>query len=136
MLQKHTQTTYHLRRVVEYRDFFVGEPPIDVCATLKLFSRKALIRVAAILTHHYGNMSVPNNEKSLFSDVSRKHIPYLNKCFKAYYKKLDIDEGQEVVVLTFRTGLELWRQIFAIHAVEYTDTVEEEDFELLPLIYV
>ena len=56
------QTTYQIRRVIEYREFFKGEKPIDILATLKLYNRNTLVRMAAILSLHYGNMYVPDNE--------------------------------------------------------------------------
>ena len=66
------QTTYHIRRVLEYSEFFKDASPIDIPATLKLYSRNTLLRMAAILSLHYGNMHVPDNERSLFSDCSKK----------------------------------------------------------------
>ena len=68
------QTTYHIRRVLEYSEFFKDASTIDIPATLKLYSRNTLLRMAAILSLHYGNMHVPDNERSLFSDCSKKHI--------------------------------------------------------------
>lgn len=56
------QTTYQIRRVIEYSEFFKGEKPIDIPATLKLYNRNTLVRMAAILSLHYGNMYVPDNE--------------------------------------------------------------------------
>lgn len=52
------QTTYHIRRVLEYSEFFKDASPIDIPATLKLYSRNTLLRMAAILSLHYGNMHV------------------------------------------------------------------------------
>ena len=123
------QTTFEVRRVVEYRDFFVGEKPIDIRATLRVFCRTTLIRMAAILSLHYGNMSWPN-EMAFFSESSKKHIPYLSKLFRHYYAKLKFAPGQKVEVLTYRTSLELWRQIFALRAEEFANVIEEEDVEL------
>ena len=60
-------------------------PPIDIPATLKLYSRNTLFRMVAILSLHYGNMHVPDNERSLFSDCSKKHIPHINELFQLYY---------------------------------------------------
>ena len=40
------QTTLEIRKVIEYRHFFVGEEIIDVSATLKRFSRSFLVRMA------------------------------------------------------------------------------------------
>ena len=124
------QTTLEIRRVIEYSSFFVEEAPIDISATLKTYSRNTLVRMAAILSLHYGNMSWPDHKNTLFSDSSKKHIPYLNKLFKDYYNRAGIAPGQKVEVLTYRTSLELWRQIFAIHNEEFSDEVEEEDIEL------
>lgn len=124
------QTTLEIRRVVEYSSFFVGEAPVDIRETLKTYSRNTLVRMAAILSLHYGNMSWPDSKNTLFSDSSKKHIPYLNKLFKDYYNSEGIAPGQKVEVLTCRTGLELWRQIFAIHVEEFADVVKEEDIEL------
>jgi hypothetical protein len=131
MVKKNNQTTLVIRRVIEYGDFFVGEDPIDISATLKRFSRNTLVRMAAVLSLHYGNMCWPDAENTLFSVSSKKHIPYLNKLFKAYYNKLGLTPDRKVELLTYRTSLELWRQIFAIHVDEFQDKVEEEDVELI-----
>lgn len=124
-----TYTTYHRRMVLEYREFFKGENPIDIPATLKLYNRNTLVRMAAILSLHYGNMHVPDNEKSLFSNCSKKYVPYLNKLFQSYYKRIGIKPNEKVQVVTYRTGLELWRQIFAIHAEDFKDIIEKCDIE-------
>ena len=128
---KMKQTTFHVVQVVEYSDFFACEPAIDICSTLKLYSRNVLVRMAAILSHHFGNLSVPNDDHTLFSPSSKKHIPYLNKLFNAYYKRKNISQGQKVLILTYRTSLELWRQIFAIPSNEFTNEIEEADMEFL-----
>lgn len=125
------QVTIQVRRVVEYSDFFGGGSPLDIVATLKLFNRTILVRTAAIFSLHFGNMCVPDYENTLFSESSKKHVPYLNKLFKAYYKRAGLTEGQKLQILTYRTSLELWRQIFAIHAEEFTSEVAESDIELL-----
>ena len=78
------QTTYHIRRVLEYSEFFKDSSPIDIPATLKLYSRNTLLRMAAILSLHYGNMHFPDNERSLFSDCSKKHILHINELFQLY----------------------------------------------------
>ena len=129
--KKTKQTTIRVRRVVEYSDFFVSETPVDVDATLKLYNRNTLIRTAAVLSLHFGNMCLPDNEKTLFSESSKKHIPYLNRLFTLYYKRLGLDEGQKVQILTYRTSLELWRHIFAIRVEEFTNEVAESDIEFL-----
>lgn len=128
---KTSQSTIQLRHVVEYSNFFVDEAQIDICSTLKLYSRKMLVRMAAILSLHYGNMCIPDEEHTLFSESSKKHMPYLNTLIKAYYKRFELVEGQKVQVLTYRTSLELWRQIFAIRAEEFTNEVAENDIEWL-----
>lgn len=125
------QTTLEIRRIIEYSAFFVGEEPIDIRATLKHFSRNTLVRMAAILSLHYGNMCFPDNQNTLFSESSKRHMPYLNKLFKAYYKRLGLNQNQKVEVLTYRTSLELWRQIFAIPADEFINDVEDHDMELI-----
>ena len=123
------QANFEIRRMVEYRDFFVGEKPIDIPATLKRFDRHTLVRMAAILSLHYGNMAWPN-EIAFFSDISEKHLSYLNNLFKSYYSKIKLAPGQKVEILTYRTSLELWRQVYAIHIEEFTNDVKEEDVEL------
>lgn len=125
------QTGLEIRRIIEYSAFFVGDAPIDIRATLKHFNRNALVRMAAILSLHYGNMSFPDKEYTLFSESSKKHLPYLNKLFRSYYKRIGLRQGQLVEVTTYRTGLELWRQIFAIPVEEFINDVEESDVELL-----
>ena len=123
------QTTYHIRRVLEYSEFFKDEPPIDITATLKLYNRNTLVRMAAILSLHYGNMHVPDNERSLFSDCSKKHIPHINALFQSYYNRIGIDPTEKIQVVTYRTGLELWRQIFDIQIEDFNATIEECDIE-------
>lgn len=49
--------------------------------------------------------------------------------FQSYYKRTGISPNEKVQILTFRTGLELWRQIFAIHAADFKDNIEECDIE-------
>lgn len=117
------------QRVVEYKCFFVGELPIDVDEVLKQYDRSTIIRIASLLSCHYGNMSIPDNQRSLFSDVSQKHIGKLNKLFKNFYKSYNIPEGSSVVISTFRTALELWRHIFAIRPEEYKNIIDREDTE-------
>lgn len=123
------QTTYHIRRVLKYSEFFKEEKPIDIPATLKLYNRNTLVRMAAILSLHYGNMYVPDNERSLFSDCSKKHISHINALFQSYYKRIGIAPKEKIEVVTYRTGLELWRQIFAIHTEDFKDIIEECDIE-------
>lgn len=128
---KKWQTTYEIRRVIEYGHFFVREEPIDISSTLKLFGRNSLIRAAAILSHHYGNFSMPDGGRSFFSDSSKIHIAYLSKLFSDYFDREGIRHGQKVEMTTYRTTLELWRWIFSIRPEEFTDEVAESDFELL-----
>lgn len=78
------QTTFHIRRVLEYSEFFKDAPPIDIPATFKLYNRNTLVRMAAIFSLHYGSMHVPDNERSLFSDSSKKHISHINVLFQSY----------------------------------------------------
>lgn len=125
------QTTLEIRRVIEYSNFFVGEETIDVRATLRRFNRCTLVRMAAILSLHYGNLSWPDPNNTLFSEESKKYIPYLNNIFQAYYKREKLVQGQKVELLTYRTSLELWRQIFAIPVDEFTDEVEKTDAEFI-----
>ena len=123
------QTTYHIRRVLEYSVFFKDEHPIDIPATLKLYNRNTLVRMVAILSLHYGNMHVPDNERSLFSDCSKKHIPHINELIQLCYKRIGIHSNEKVQVVTYRTGLELWREIFAIHIEDFKGIIEECDIE-------
>ena len=123
--------TIEVRKVVEYKEFFVGEEPIDIGATLRLFSRNTLVRMAAILSLHYGNMCWPDSESTLFSEISKQHLPYLNRLFNAYYERHSLANGQKVEILTYRTSLELWRSIFAIRAEEFTNVIEAVDAEIL-----
>lgn len=122
-------TTYHIRRVLEYSDFFKGEKPIDIAATLKLFNRNELVKLATSLSIHYGNMCVPNYKYTLFSESSKKHISHINDLFQSYYNRKRISPNEKIQIVTFRTGLELWRQIFAIHAEEFKDNIDECDIE-------
>lgn len=131
MYRRKSETTYYIRRVVEYSSFFKGETPIDVSSTLKRFNRTSLIRTATILSLHYGNYSIPDGKRTLFSESSKKHVSYLNKMFKSYFEREKIAQGEKVEVLTYRTSLELWRWIFSIHTEEYRDEVDKSDFELL-----
>ena len=90
----YTQTTYHIRRILEYSEFFKGEDPLDIPSTLKLFNRNKLVRMAAIISLHYGNMHIPDNEKTLFSESSKKHITRINELFLSYYRRgLKVEPG-------------------------------------------
>lgn len=125
------QNTLEFRKVVEYSSFFVGEESIDIGETLKQYNRNMLIRMAVVLSHHYGNMSMPNDLHTLFSDSSKKHKSYLNKLFADYYKREKLGENQKVEVLTYRTSLELWRRIFSLRVEEYRNDIDEESIELM-----
>lgn len=75
------QTTYQIRRVIEYREFFKGEKPIDIPATLKLYNRNTLVRMAAILSLHYGNMYAPIMKQDVTSQklvLEISHLPALS----------------------------------------------------------
>ncbi len=122
-------TTYQIRRILEYCEFFKGEDAIDIPSTLKLFNRNTLVRMAAILSLHYGNMYIPDNRQSLFSESSKKHIDYINDLFQEYYKRTGINPNEKVQIVTFRTGLELWRQIFSIKIEDFMDIIEDCDIE-------
>ena len=119
-----------IRQVVEYSHFFVGENPIDVDAVLRQYDRNTLMRMAIILSCHYGNLFIPDSRRTLFSDVSDKHISKLNKLFKRFYERSNIPEGSPIIISTFRTALELWRRIFAIKPEDYKGTIKIEDTEL------
>ena len=94
----YTQTTYHIRRILEYSEFFKGEDPLDIPSTLKLFNRNKLVRMAAIISLHYGNMHIPDNEKTLFSESSKKHITRINELFLSYYRRTGINPNEKVQV--------------------------------------
>ena len=123
-------TKVHIRRVLEYNDFFIEEKPIDIFVTLKLFSRNKLVKIASLLSLHYGNLTYPDSERTLFSNKSLMHIDYLKKCFDTFYERNNLSPNDVVVISTYRTALELWRHIFAIHTEEFNNTIEECDFEL------
>lgn len=125
------QPELEIRRIIEYSAFFEGEDPIDIRDTLKHFNRSTLVRMAAILSLHYGNMCFPDNQNTLFSESSKKHMPYLNKLFQSYYKRIGLKRGQVVEVTTYRTGLEFWRQVFSIPVEEFINDIEESEVELL-----
>lgn len=123
------QISVPIKKVLEYHEFFKGERPIDIPATLKLFNRNKLIRTAAILSHHYGNIDVPNYERPFFSDISKKHLPYINKLFQSYYERNGQEYNEPVPMSTYRTSLELWRHIFAIHPEDFKNSIEDCDVE-------
>lgn len=118
-----------LRRIVEYKQFFEDEQPIDIDTVLRQYDRSVLIRMAIVLSCHYGNMSFPDNNRTLFSSESQKYIKELNERFERFYLRNDIPRGTRVEISTFRTALELWRHIFSIKAEEYEGTIKAEDEE-------
>ena len=69
-----TQTIVQVRRLMGYSEFFVGESPIDICSTLKLFSRNLFVRMGVVLSLHFGNLCLADNENTLFLESSKKHI--------------------------------------------------------------
>ena len=119
-----------LRRVLEYTSFFNDENELDVISILKKYNRSDLIRMAALLSLHYGNFEMPNQQKTLFSAVSEKHMPLLNNLFTQYFENNGLEEGEVVQASTFRTSLELWRLIFSIRVEEHSSTMPKEDAEL------
>lgn len=118
-----------LRRIVEYKQFFADEQSIDIDTVLRQYDRAVLIRMAIVLSCHYGNMSFPDKSRTLFSSESQKYIDELNERFKSFYRKNGIPQGSQVEVSTFRTALELWRHIFSIKAEEYEGIIKAEDEE-------
>lgn len=118
-----------IRRIVEYKYFFPGEAPIDVDSVLRQYKKSSLIRMAIILSCHYGNLTIPDNKRTLFSDHSIKYIDELNHRFKQFCKLQGVSIGTPLVISTFRTALELWRHIFAIHSDEYSGTMNDDDAE-------
>ena len=120
----------HYRVVLEYTSFFNEKKELDVIAILKKFNRSDLIRMAALLSHHFGNFEMPNKQRTLFSEASKKHIAFLNNLFKRYYNNNGLEKDTIVRVSTYRTSLELWRLIFSIPVEEYSNTMPIEDAEL------
>lgn len=133
--QLHTNSnlhmTYKILRVVEYSDFFPKEDSIDIQQILKTFERNTLVRLATLLSLHYGNMYFPSTTNTWFSIHSKKYINYLNDCCLAYFHRIGLNEGEKVMLSTFRTSLELWRNIFAIKVTEFLGTIPKEDEELM-----
>lgn len=128
---RYRKETLEIRPVIEYSIFFEGEEPIDVQETLKSFDRKLLIRMTALLSLHYGNLHFPDEKHTLFSTVSAKYMPYLNDLFIRYKRRIKIKPNQVVQVCTFRSSLELWRQIFSIPSNEFIAQVKDCDVELI-----
>ena len=129
-------SSIEIKRVMEFSDFFLDEPPLDIPSILKTFSRDTLVRMATLLSLQYGNMYFPNNKHTLFSYCSQHYEDYLNKLCLSYFKRIGLPAGGQVVLCTFRTSLELWRNIFAIKVEEFQDTIapEDEEFTLFKVI--
>ena len=121
--------TYELKQVLEYNSFFNEKKELDIISVLKRYNRITLIKMTAVLSHHYGNFEMPNSAKTLFSEKSKKYKPLLEKLFKKYYEKKGLQGDESVIVSTYRTALELWRLIFSIPVEEYSNTMPEEDEE-------
>ncbi len=121
--------TYELKQVLEYNSFFNEKKDLDIISVLKRYKRTTLVKMAAVLSHHYGNFEMPNNGKTFFSEKSQKHIVYVNEVFENYYNKINLNKNNTVIVSTYRTALELWRLIFSIPVEEYSNTMPEEDEE-------
>jgi hypothetical protein len=121
--------TYELKQVLEYTIFFNEKKELDIISVLKRYNRITLVKMAAVLSHHYGNFEMPNNGKTFFSEKSQKHIVYVNEVFENYYNKINLNKNNTVIVSTYRTALELWRLIFSIPVEEYSNTMPEEDEE-------
>lgn len=121
--------TYELKQVLEYTIFFNEKKELDIISVLKRYNRITLIKMTAVLSHHYGNFEMPNNGKTFFSEKSQKHIVYVNEVFENYYNKINLNKNNTVIVSTYRTALELWRLIFSIPVEKYSNTMPEEDEE-------
>lgn len=119
-----------IKRVIEFSDFFLDEKPLDIPSVLKTFSRDKLVRMATLLSLQYGNMLFPNDKYTLFSHYSQKYKAVLNKQCLSYFKRIGLPPNGQVILCTFRTSLELWRNIFAIKMEEFQATIEPEDEEL------
>lgn len=117
-----------IRRVVEFSDFFPEAPSLDIRETLKTFDRLELIKMATLISLNYGNMVLPNCSKTLFSNISKCHLQYLNQCLSDYLNRTKLHVVQ---IVTNRTGLELFRLIFSIKSEEYSNSIKDEDKELI-----
>lgn len=121
---------YKVRRVLEYTSFFNTKTELDVISILKKFSRSDLIRMAALLSLHFGNFEMPNPRMSFFSEKSKKYGTILNNLFERFYKNNGLKKDDVVQVSTFRTSLELWRLIFSIPVEDFSSTMPKEDMEI------
>lgn len=123
--------TIKVVQVVEYSQFYPDEDSIDIPGVLKTFDRVSLIKMATLLSVHYGNLYLPNDRDTLFSAVSSKYKDELNWRFSEYYKRIGLKSGVQVVLTTFRTSLELFRNIFAIKSDPYQSAIADEDQEVM-----
>jgi hypothetical protein len=73
--------TYELKQVLEYTIFFNEKKELDIISVLKRYKRTTLVKMAAVLSHHYGNFEMPNNGKTFFQKKVKKHRPLLEKLF-------------------------------------------------------
>lgn len=123
--------TFKICRVIEYSSFFPELKPLDLQAALKSYDREELIRMALLLSLHYGNMYFPNSESTLFSEASKGHMADLEEHCILYFKHIGLKKGSQVILVTQRTSLELLRNIFAIPKSDYQDTILSEDKEFM-----
>lgn len=123
--------TFEICRVIEYSAFFPELDPIDLQAVLKSYDREELIKMALLLSLHYGNLYFPNSESTLFSEASKGHMADLEEHCALYFKHIGLEQGSQVVLVTQRTSLELLRNIFAIPKSDYQDTILSEDKEFM-----
>lgn len=125
-----------IKRVLEFSEFFLDEEPLDIPNVLKTFSRDTLVRMATLLSLHYGNMYFPNDKYTLFSRVNQKYEDFLHNQCLSYFKRIGLPSDGQVVLCTFRTSLELWRNIFAIKVEDFQATIahEDEEFTLFKII--
>ena len=125
-----------LHMILEYSNFFVGEEPIDVDNVLRKFDRHMLIKIACIQSCHYGNFSLSDEKRRYFSKLSAKYINKLNELYSSFRKRNSLIEKDNVIFLTYRTSLELWRRIFAIKPEDFQGVISEEkaEFELFKVI--
>lgn len=91
---------------MEYSAFFPDTQPLDVLDTLRQFNRNILLRMALVLSNHYGNLFIPDSKRTLFSDISCRYIPYLNWLLARFWERNSMPHGTEVAISTNRTALE------------------------------
>lgn len=114
--------------VMEYQDVFTNEPNIEIVETLKQFSRFQLVHYAALLSSHYGNMTIYDLKHTFFSKASTIHINKISTLITSYQERKQMDD-QHIFFSTYRTCLELWRVIFTIKTVDYLNTITDENIE-------